>query len=345
MRSGNGRHRRPRQVPALVVTAGVTGSALALPLLAATNATAADTATWDKVAECESGGSWSANSGSGAYGGLQFTQEEWKDSRRTRLRRAGRPREPVPADRRGRAGAGLSGAAGVAAVRHLGRSGAAGPRRQGGPRSARHLRPDRPLAVPPGRRRAVHHRRRAYQGLRRPDPRGAQPDRQPLPDPRRAVRRTARHAGCRTSRRRLPSTRPSRCSRAPRAPRRCRPSTRRLRPSRWTPRRPRPRPPPRGRPRPTRPPRVRLRVKASASTAARPRPRPPSRLTPRRSPRTRCRRATTWRPSRLPRESRGLERALRGQRAGHRRGRQPDQARTEPGSNHVIRTLQAPGKS
>ncbi|MFJ7592684.1 transglycosylase family protein [Streptomyces sp. NPDC097617] len=80
MRSGNGRHRRPRQVPALVVTAGVTGSALALPLLAATSATAADTSTWDKVAECESGGSWSANFGSGAYGGLQFTQEEWQSA-------------------------------------------------------------------------------------------------------------------------------------------------------------------------------------------------------------------------------------------------------------------------
>lgn len=78
MRSGNGRHRRPRQVPALVVTAGVTGSALALPLLAATNATAADTSTWDKVAECESGGSWSANRGSGVYGGLQFTQDQWR---------------------------------------------------------------------------------------------------------------------------------------------------------------------------------------------------------------------------------------------------------------------------
>ncbi|MFE2552613.1 transglycosylase family protein [Streptomyces sp. NPDC059355] len=80
MRSGNGRHRRPRQVPAIVVTAGVTGSALALPLLAATGASAAETSTWDKVAECESGGSWSANSGSGSYGGLSFTQEEWKAS-------------------------------------------------------------------------------------------------------------------------------------------------------------------------------------------------------------------------------------------------------------------------
>ncbi|MFJ8016373.1 transglycosylase family protein [Streptomyces sp. NPDC096339] len=80
MRSGNGRHRRPRQVPAIVVTAGVTGSALALPLLAATGASAADTSTWDKVAECESGGSWSANFGSGAYGGLQFTQDEWAEA-------------------------------------------------------------------------------------------------------------------------------------------------------------------------------------------------------------------------------------------------------------------------
>ncbi|MGG8410517.1 transglycosylase family protein, partial [Streptomyces sp. 12297] len=78
MRSGNGRHRRPRQAPALVVTAGVAGSALALPLLAATNASAADTSTWDKVAECESGGTWSADFGNGSYGGLQFTQEMWK---------------------------------------------------------------------------------------------------------------------------------------------------------------------------------------------------------------------------------------------------------------------------
>ncbi|WP_330330813.1 transglycosylase family protein [Streptomyces sp. NBC_00536] len=80
MRSGNGRHRRPRQVPALVVTAGVAGSALALPLFAATGANAAETTTWDKVAECESGGTWSADFGSGSYGGLQFTQEQWKNA-------------------------------------------------------------------------------------------------------------------------------------------------------------------------------------------------------------------------------------------------------------------------
>ncbi|MFE5715762.1 transglycosylase family protein [Streptomyces sp. NPDC056501] len=78
MRSGNGRHRRPRQAPAIVVAAGVTGSALALPLLATGSASAADAATWDRVAECESGGQWSANFGNGMYGGLQFTQDSWE---------------------------------------------------------------------------------------------------------------------------------------------------------------------------------------------------------------------------------------------------------------------------
>ncbi|GAB2790673.1 resuscitation-promoting factor protein RpfC [Streptomyces chlorus] len=78
MLSGNGRHRRPRQAPALLVAAGVTGSAIAIPLLGAGAASAADGSTWDRVAECESGGSWSQNSGNGYYGGLQLTQEAWE---------------------------------------------------------------------------------------------------------------------------------------------------------------------------------------------------------------------------------------------------------------------------
>ncbi|WP_405840788.1 transglycosylase family protein [Streptomyces sp. NBC_01518] len=77
MLSGNGRHRRPRQAPALLVAAGVTGSAIAIPLLGAAAANAADGTTWDKVANCESGGSWSENDGNGYYGGLQMTQDEW----------------------------------------------------------------------------------------------------------------------------------------------------------------------------------------------------------------------------------------------------------------------------
>ncbi|TDT24471.1 LysM domain-containing protein [Streptomyces sp. BK208] len=78
MLSGNGRHRRPRQAPALVVAAGVTGSAIAIPLLGATGAHAADSAAWDQVAECETGGAWSQNSGNGYYGGLQLSQEAWE---------------------------------------------------------------------------------------------------------------------------------------------------------------------------------------------------------------------------------------------------------------------------
>ncbi|MGW6141717.1 transglycosylase family protein [Streptomyces sp. NPDC055140] len=78
MLTGNGRHRRPRQAPALIVAAGVAGSAIAIPLLGATSASAASTATWDKLAECESGGSWSADPGNGYYGGLQFSQETWE---------------------------------------------------------------------------------------------------------------------------------------------------------------------------------------------------------------------------------------------------------------------------
>ncbi|MEU5715506.1 transglycosylase family protein [Streptomyces sp. NPDC020403] len=77
MGSANGRHRRPRQAPAIVVAAGVTGSAIAIPLLGAGGAHAAEASTWDRVAECESGGTWSADLGNGQYGGLQFSQDTW----------------------------------------------------------------------------------------------------------------------------------------------------------------------------------------------------------------------------------------------------------------------------
>ncbi|MEW2520301.1 transglycosylase family protein [Actinacidiphila alni] len=77
--SGNGRHRRPRQAPAAVVTVAATGAGIALPLLGAGAAHAADAGTWDKVAICETGGSWSANPGNGFYGGLAITQDTWNE--------------------------------------------------------------------------------------------------------------------------------------------------------------------------------------------------------------------------------------------------------------------------
>lgn len=76
--SGNGRHRRPRPTPKLIVAAGVTGAGVAIPLMGANVATAADGTTWDKVALCESGGSWSINTGNGYYGGLQISENTWK---------------------------------------------------------------------------------------------------------------------------------------------------------------------------------------------------------------------------------------------------------------------------
>lgn len=40
-------------------------------------ANAVDGATWDALAQCESGGNWFINTGNGFYGGLQFTQQSW----------------------------------------------------------------------------------------------------------------------------------------------------------------------------------------------------------------------------------------------------------------------------
>ncbi len=38
----------------------------------------ASAGVWDRVAECESNGDWSINTGNGFYGGLQFTLDSWQ---------------------------------------------------------------------------------------------------------------------------------------------------------------------------------------------------------------------------------------------------------------------------
>ena len=47
-------------------------------VLMPTAANAADDSTWDALAECESGGDWSINTGNGYYGGLQFSLPTWE---------------------------------------------------------------------------------------------------------------------------------------------------------------------------------------------------------------------------------------------------------------------------
>ncbi|MBL1107219.1 transglycosylase family protein [Streptomyces sp. 5-8] len=75
--TGKGKHRRPSKAVRAVALAGVTGAAVAAPLMAAGSASAATSAEWDTVAQCESGGNWAINTGNGYYGGLQFSASTW----------------------------------------------------------------------------------------------------------------------------------------------------------------------------------------------------------------------------------------------------------------------------
>ncbi|GAB3645901.1 transglycosylase family protein [Streptomyces sparsus] len=70
---------RRRRSTSLVQAAALAGAAaVAVPLMGATGAQAASVDTWDRVAECESSGNWSINTGNGYYGGLQFSQSSWE---------------------------------------------------------------------------------------------------------------------------------------------------------------------------------------------------------------------------------------------------------------------------
>ncbi|MEU2427988.1 transglycosylase family protein [Streptomyces sp. NPDC007861] len=75
--SGKGKHRRPSKATRIATLAGVTGAAVAAPLMASGTASAATASEWDAVAQCESGGNWSINTGNGFYGGLQFSASTW----------------------------------------------------------------------------------------------------------------------------------------------------------------------------------------------------------------------------------------------------------------------------
>ncbi|MFI1419435.1 transglycosylase family protein [Streptomyces sp. NPDC020731] len=75
--SGKGKHRRPSKATRAIAVAGVASAAVAAPLMAAGTASAATASEWDAVAQCESGGNWSINTGNGYYGGLQFSASTW----------------------------------------------------------------------------------------------------------------------------------------------------------------------------------------------------------------------------------------------------------------------------
>ncbi|MGW1029163.1 transglycosylase family protein [Streptomyces sp. NPDC002577] len=80
LRSSQGKHRRAsvlNRTSRIASLAGVTGVAIVAPLMAAGSASAATATEWDAVAQCESGGNWSINTGNGYYGGLQFSASTW----------------------------------------------------------------------------------------------------------------------------------------------------------------------------------------------------------------------------------------------------------------------------
>jgi resuscitation-promoting factor RpfA len=68
--------RRPhaRRIAATTVSLG---AAVTAPVLTAGSAQAATDETWNRLAQCESGGDWHIDTGNGYYGGVQFSDSTW----------------------------------------------------------------------------------------------------------------------------------------------------------------------------------------------------------------------------------------------------------------------------
>lgn len=69
--------RRAGRLGAFGAAAAALAAGVALTAAPA-NAATASANTWDKLANCEASGNWSANTGNGFSGGLQFTPSTWK---------------------------------------------------------------------------------------------------------------------------------------------------------------------------------------------------------------------------------------------------------------------------
>ncbi len=73
-----GRHRAPSTTKRTIARTALAGAVAGAPLFAFTPAAhAAAGSTWDRVAQCESGGRWNINNGNGYHGGLQFSPTTW----------------------------------------------------------------------------------------------------------------------------------------------------------------------------------------------------------------------------------------------------------------------------
>jgi resuscitation-promoting factor RpfA len=74
----------PSRATSAAPLTGLTRTAVAVTALLsasfglASPAQAASGQTWDRLAQCESGGNWAINTGNGYYGGLQFSASTWR---------------------------------------------------------------------------------------------------------------------------------------------------------------------------------------------------------------------------------------------------------------------------
>jgi LysM repeat protein len=76
--SYRGKHRKMSATTRNIARVAVAGIAVGAPLAIAATPAQASTTNWDAIAQCESGGNWSINTGNGFAGGLQFTPSTWR---------------------------------------------------------------------------------------------------------------------------------------------------------------------------------------------------------------------------------------------------------------------------
>jgi len=62
----------------IVSSVALTAAAIVPVVATTTSADAASTHTWNRLAQCESGGRWHINTGNGYYGGLQISRGTWR---------------------------------------------------------------------------------------------------------------------------------------------------------------------------------------------------------------------------------------------------------------------------
>ncbi|MFB7947064.1 transglycosylase family protein [Kitasatospora phosalacinea] len=74
---------------AVALTAGTPAAGLAAGTPAAATGRRTPDLVWDRLADCESGGDWQADTGNGYYGGLQIWPPTWREA--GGLRYADRP--------------------------------------------------------------------------------------------------------------------------------------------------------------------------------------------------------------------------------------------------------------